>query len=157
MPDYTFGDEDNLEFKLLADGDYTFEVLSVEFGIHSGGKHAGTETMNIRFGFYSPTGEIVAKWKENFLLNKEFGWKVDTFLKSADFRIEGRSPVKGDNIGAHLTEENLIGLRGWCFIHVEEYTPRNGGEKKKTNRVKTWWTNKEKLPRKDTADIPFAD
>jgi len=156
MPEYTFGDEENLEFKLLPEGDYTFEILSIEFGIHNGGKYSGVETMNVRLAFDDAKGARVAKWKENFMFHKDFGWKIDTFLKAANFLIGGRAPAKGDNIGAHLTEENLIGLRGWCFVHVDEYTPRGGGEKRQTNRVKTWWTNRDKLDRKDTADVPFA-
>lgn len=156
MPSYTFGDEENLEFKLLPEADYTFEVLSLEFGIQNSGKYNGVETMNVRFAFYDAAGNLVAKWKENFMFHKDFGWKIDTFLKASNFLIEGRPPQRGDDIGAHLTEENLVGLRGWCHVHIDEYTPKAGGEKKQTNRVKTWWTNKEKLPRKDVADVPFS-
>lgn len=153
MASYRFGDEDNLEFIILEPGEYQFEVLSVETSIvGSGKKTSGSDQIGLRIAI-SRGGNLLSKWTENLILHASTAWKVDTFVKSSNLLIDGKPPVKGQNID--FGADTLTGLRGWCLVHTEEYTPKSGGEKKKTNRVQTWITNKEKLSRIEPEDKPF--
>lgn len=160
MPSYKFGDQDNLEFKLLPEGNYQFEVTKVATGIQNGGKTNGSDIVDIDFKLFDETGELVGTNNERLIMHERTAWRVDTFLKSANFLVDGRPLQKDDAVD--LCEDTLIGLRGWCFVVQEPYTKKNG-EEMTINRVKQWITNKDKLARNmppvqasiQEEDIPF--
>lgn len=146
MPKHVFGDEDNYEYTLLPAGDYMFEVLGVEFGIQSGGKTNGSETMTLDVGVFSdPTFQKrLSKWNELMIFHPSTAWKVDTFVKSANILVDSKPPHKDQELD--FSEHMLVGLRGWCTVGQRKYQRRDGTEAT-ANNVVTWLTNKAKLPK----------
>jgi hypothetical protein len=153
MPRYQFSDEENLQFELLPAGEYRFEVISASQSIvNSGGPANGSERLEIKIRIEDDQGNRRAQWTEQLIFHSSCAWKIDTFVKASNFLVDGASPRKGEDLD--INESNIRGLRGWCYIGVEEYT--KNGVKRQANRVKTWLTDKPKLPKHaiDPTDVP---
>lgn len=146
MPKHVFKDSDNIKFELLPKGDYIVEVVGVEFGIQKPGTEtAGSDIMKIKVKVDGKPNQ----WEERFIFYKSCEWRIDTFVKCMNFLVNGKPPVKGQEID--YTEESLMGLRGWVTIGVREQkkTVNNITETTLYNEVLVWLTDKPKLARAD--------
>jgi len=138
-----FNDQSN-RVPIVDDGDYIFCLVGFEAKLSSGGKTSGSEMFEIELEL-EPSG---AKCYENLIDHDSCAWKLDTFLKSAGIKL-----TKGQSwdFRKSVAEESQclwvdpMGLRGWCRVSVEEYTTQKG-EKRKKNRVVTFYDDKPKLP-----------
>jgi hypothetical protein len=143
----TFQDSDNISNVIVPDGDYVFCCTGFDASISSGGKTAGADKFSLDLALEVP-GQGATVY-ENLIDHPSCAWKFDVFLKSSGVRL-----VKGEQFDFRRSvADNLrvrwinpIGLRGWCHITTEEYTPKAGGEKKKKNKVAIFYTDKQKLP-----------
>jgi len=142
MAKYQFGDSENRKSEIIPEGNYILEVVGVEFGLT---RERGDDKMELELKVDGKDCRIY----ETLTFTPKVEWKIDTFVKSCNLLIDGRSPKKGEAID--FSEELVIGLRGWATVFVDEYTPKNSadGKKKKINKVRTWLTDKEKLPRRE--------
>lgn len=154
MPKNTFDSKaESLEFQLLPDGDYIFEVVSVDVGISTGRKTAGSEVIDLKCQFFNKDGKRLGQWTESLIFHQSCAWKVSVFTKCANMLIDGKTPSDGAEID--YSPETMLGLRGWCSVgHHSSATDAT----KVYNDVKAWLTNKEKLPRAHVAKPadPFA-
>jgi hypothetical protein len=150
MPSVTFTDQENISpSELIAAGDYTFEVIKCDAVIRNGGKTNGCDAFDFQIRIEKHPGCTI--WEDITFGYEKLQWKLDTFLKSANFLFNGKPLVKGQAFD--ITPEDMIGLRGWCTVKVEDYKATTG-EMRKTNRVAVWITNKEKLARNAPAPAP---
>lgn len=152
MPKVTFTNQENIApSELIAAGDYTFEVIKSEAKISAGAKTSGCDMFEFQIRIEKFPGCTI--WEELIFGYEKLQWKLDTFLSSANFLVNGKPPEKGENFD--LEAEDIIGLRGWCTVKVEDYFKEVNGvkEKKQTNRVAFWITNKPKLQR-NMANVP---
>lgn len=140
MPKFTFTDQENKSFEPLPPGDYVARVIECEFGISKGGKTSGADTMELTLEVEAK--DRTAKVYETLIFHQSCAWKVDTFVKSFNLLVSGKAPGKDEQID--FSEQMVVGLRGWVTLKVEDYTGRSG-EKRQTNRVAVFITNKEKL------------
>lgn len=142
-----FKDQDNKDFVLLPPGDYVFRVESMECGISTGSKTAGSPFWEFELAIEDPRGGVVF---ERLTDHSLCSWKIDTFLKSTN-----AAPPKGTAFdfsqeaaeSAGCVWVDPIGLRGHCQLTVEEYKKVFSTEKYKNNKVAVFLTNKPKLPR----------
>lgn len=145
MPSYQFKNQENKVFTVPA-GDYIVEVVKCEFGIIKSGDSAGGDKMELTLNVDGKDATLY----ETLTFSEKAAWKVDTFVKSSNLKINGRPPAINEKI--EFTEEMVVGLRGWATLKLEEY---NG---KTRNKVNAWITNKEKLAKRvmelDPADDP---
>lgn len=83
---------------------------------------------------------------ENLTFGARSAWRVDTFLKSV-----GKQPAKGEEID--IIPEELVGLRLWVKIKIEEY------KGKTQNKVDQYVTDKGLPPAidADKAETPAPD
>lgn len=139
MPKFTFTDQENKSFEPLPPGDYVARVTACEFGIAKGAKTAGSDTMELELEVQGK--DRTGKCYETLIFHPSCAWKIDTFIKSFNLLIEGRAPAKDEEI--EYTEHRVVGLRGWVTLNIEEY--EKNGQKRKTNRIAVFITNKEKL------------
>src|SRR4051812_40199563 len=150
MLEYIFKDQEAPSFELVPDGDYILEVIGYESLISN---YAGTRGSPV-IGVKVKVEGRNASWKEQLTLHPDWDWKVDVFLKCMN-----AAPAKGGKV--NLSEQNLMGLRGWATVSQREYKATNG-QTRKANKVVAWITNKQKLPRRSAepepepfADVPF--
>jgi len=142
MPSYKFGDRENFSQE-IPKGEYIFEVMSVEFGTQAKGKTAGSDTAELKLLFTDPKdGKKVGQFTETLIFAASMAWKLDVFVKASNLLINGKSPAKDTQV--EFTAETLIGLRGYCLVDSE---PSTTNPEKKYSRVKTWITDKQKLPK----------
>lgn len=120
-------------------GDYVARVTAVEFTISQGGKTGGSDQMELTLECEGK--DRTAKVYETLIFHPSCAWKVDTFVKSFNLLIEGRAPAKDEEI--NFNEHMVVGLRGWVTLKIEDY--EKNGQKRTTNRVAVFITNKEKL------------
>lgn len=156
MPKYKFGDEENQQWELLKEGDYRYEVVKVDFGIQTGGKTGGSDNIDVSIMIYgdSEFTQKIGRIIDRLIFHPTCYWVIDTFVKSSNLLVDSKTPTKDTEI--EFSEDQLIGLRGWCHVFVDKFT-RKTGETGEKNKVKTWITNKEKLakaPKIATEDIP---
>lgn len=146
MAKYKFTNEDNKEWVLIPAGEYRYEIVGVDCGIISGGKAAGADYAELKLAIYGDAAfsDRLAILRDALILNAKCAWRADTFVKSSNLLVRGEPPQLGDDIEFDLP--TLEGLRGWCHVGVRKYQRKDGtyGE---ANEVRTWITNKEKLPR----------
>jgi len=140
-----------LVFELLPEGDYCFEIVGFDLGISTGGKTKGDDQMELKVAIFKDATftKKLAQWTENFQFSKSVEWKIELFAKCSGITIGGRIPNDGEEI--EFTEDTVLGLRGHCTVHQNEYTPAGSSEKKKNNRVSVWITNKGTIPRNTPA------
>lgn len=151
MPKKIFdANAENKTFELIANGDYPFEIVGVDFGISNGGKTSGSDTMELKVAFFKDkTFETrVAQWTEYLIFHKTCEWKIDVFTKCANMLVGGKAPDHQTEVD--YSEATLLGLRGWATVrsHVPDSDKNKpAGEQRRFNHVEMWITNKEKLAR----------
>jgi len=156
MPKKAFNPKaaDAPQFTLLPDGDYCYEVTSINVGIRNSGKTNGSEEITMKLAFYEDATftKKMGQFSESLIFHDSIAWKIDAFTKSAGMLVDGQVP--GDGVEVDYSTETMIGLRGWATVSHEQGMT----DKTKTyNRVKAWISNKELLPRNVPAedDCPF--
>lgn len=141
-----FKNQENQAFVLLPPGDYTFEVVEMEAGIQSGtGKTAGSPFWEVKLKI-DKGGTVF----ERLIDHPTCDWKIDTFLKSTN-----SAPPNGEAFEFVETAArdagclwiNPIGLRGWCHLIVDEYTPKGATTPQKKNKVGAFLTDRAKIAR----------
>lgn len=151
----TYKAQENQAFILLPPGDYQFEVVEMESGIQTGtGKTAGSPFWEMKLKI--DNGGVVF---ERLIDHPTCDWKLDTFLTST-----GAAPPKGKafefvETAAHdagCLWIDPIGLRGWCHLIVDEYTPKGATTPQKKNKVGAFLTDRAKLPRAPRAEPASA-
>jgi hypothetical protein len=146
MPKYNFGDKENRVFEVVPKGDHIVEVISGESGIKSKGKCNGSDFLSIKLRVETNPN---CTFEEELIFHPNCEWRIDTFLKSMNFLINGRPIQKGDDVDINVG--NVIGLRGWATLGIRTWDKLDDKGNKmgegKVNEVITWITNKEKLSR----------
>lgn len=135
MPKHTFRNEQNKTFELLPEDDYIAEIIGIEIGLSQGAKTRGAEQIEVKFKSVAHGTEFY----ETLIFHPSCDWKVDTFVNC--FGVASRP---GEEL--ELNEETLIARRGWVHLYVDTFTGRDQKEKK-NNKVRTFYTDKEKLSR----------
>lgn len=154
MPKVTFTDQENkAPSELIAAGDYEVEVIKCESGLRNSGKTNGCEAFDFQVRVAKHPGCTI--WEDITFGYEPLQWKLDVVLKCLNFLFDGRPLEKGQAFD--IAPEDMIGLRGWVTVKVEDYRASTG-EMRKTNRVAVWRTDKPKLPRNTPAATsnPFA-
>lgn len=130
MPSHKFRNEQNRTFEVLPEGDYIAEVIEAEVGISNGSRTRGADTIELKLKEISSG----ATFYETLIFHPSCDWKVDTFVNCM-----GMAAQPGEEID--LSEENIIGRRGWVRLYEDEY------QGKKKNKVRVYYTDKEKVSR----------
>lgn len=159
MPKTTFTDQENIIYELIPDGDYIVEVIKSEAAISNKPKTSGCDVIEVQLRVDThPNCRI---WDDLVFGYEKLQWKIDCFLKSMNFLVDGHTPQKGEDLD--ITIENVIGLRGWVSIGHRDYFPTGADQKdpknkKSVNEVKVYITNKPKLARRkiESSDVPAA-
>lgn len=136
---------------LIEPQDAIFCVLDMECGLSKKKGSEGCASYKIEFEI-EPSGKRVFEDLDD---SKDWGWKIDTFLKSA-----GVAPAKGEDFEFQKDKAETekvkwidpIGLRGWCRVTKESYQKGKlpGAENTRTvNRIGTFYVDKPKLPRRE--------
>jgi len=144
MPIYQ--DRDNQTFVLHPPGEYQFQVVAYETGLSMGAKTRGSPMWELKILIEQKGGHVF----ESLIDHEACSWKIDTFLKSTGVVIAKGSAFEFDraaSISMGCTWVNPVGLRGWCHLIVEEFTPQGATSPKKKNKVGAFLTDKPKLPR----------
>lgn len=126
--DGSFTDEDR-EFTTIPEGDYRFEVKSVERGQFAGSPKMAAcpeAIVAIALNVEGQTRQLTERLK----LNSKLKWIIKNFYRSIKMADENSQEVRMDWMGA-------IGRSGWCHVDVEEY---NG---KEYNHVSAWYAPSE--------------
>ena len=151
-----FNDSEN-RAPFQPEGDYVFCVTEFEIGISNGQKTAGCEKYEVTLEIEGPGNQVF----ENMIDHESCSWKIDTFLKSAGVKLAKGEAFEFRKDTAErkgVRWVNPLGLRGHCRLIVEEY--EKNGQKRKTNRVAVFYTDKPKLAarviEKQEDDVPFA-
>lgn len=142
MPSYKFTNQENKSFDPVPAGDYIVEVVECEFGLT---KDRGDDKMSLILRVDGKDSTLY----ETLTFTEKSAWRIDTFVKSTNLIIDGKSPALNQPI--EFTESMVVGLRGWVTLFVDEYK----GEKK--NKVRVWITNKEKLAKRVVETSEFED
>jgi hypothetical protein len=166
MPKAVFTDQEHKTFELVQKGDYRFEVTGVKLTVGERdwgklqvkGKQVIEAELTILKG---DTNEQVGRVYDDFPFGvKELQYKLDTFAKSTDMRMEnGELPKKGEALD--FSEETLLGLRGWATVGVRDYNKtelidsKPVVKTKQANEVERYITNKPKIAR--NAPTPQAE
>lgn len=126
--DGSFTDEDR-EFTTIPEGDYRFEVKSVERGQFAGSSKMAACPEAIVAISLDVDGQK-RQLTERLKLNSKLKWIIKNFYRSIKMADENSQEVRMDWMG-------VIGRTGWCHVDVEEY---NG---KEYNHVSTWYMPSE--------------
>lgn len=115
------------EFELVPDGDYEFEVLSVERGYFNGSaKMAACPVAKVQVRLLDD--ERGAHLFERFMLSSKVSWKISDFFKC----IGMRRVDAGKDEKLKMDWTGAVGRRGVLTVGTREY---NG---KTYNEVKKW-------------------
>jgi hypothetical protein len=158
-----FQNQDNKTFVVLPPGDYTFEVVGMESGIQTGtGKTAGSPFWELKLSIEKRDGAMVF---ERLIDHPTCNFKIDTFLKCT-----GAAPAHGVAFdfqqdaaeSAGILWIDPVGLRGWCHLIEDEFTPKGATKPIKKNKVGSFLTDRPKLARVQKAEpvatpAPAAD
>src|SRR5688572_27113958 len=126
MPGYTFTNSENFSY-VIPNGEYRWQVVGVEFGIQSGrGVTNGSDNVDLKLAFFKDDKKA-AQWTETLIFHPSLFWKIDTFLKSANYKVgadgkysaDGRVLREGEAV--NFEADDLMGLRGWCSVAEHEY------------------------------------
>jgi hypothetical protein len=149
---YTYTGQENLP-PAIEEGDYVLEVTGMETGVVKG-KMDQKLTLKL---------EVVGhgnKLNDDLIFKENCFWRIDTFVKSI-----GLNPKINEEVS--LTEDNLIGRRGWAHVVQKEWLPpvkpgqppRTEQQKKEEtrilNNVSAWLTNKPTEARNQTRYMDF--
>jgi hypothetical protein len=148
--------ENKTQSELVPDGDYVFCVVDFEQGLSSGDKTNGATMFELTLELENTKAVIY----ENLIDHESTGWKLDTFLKSCGIQLkEGQAYEFRSDLAeqAGVTWVNPIGLRGWCRIETQGYTPKGATAIRKVNKVATYYTDREKLPRRAIGDEAVSE
>jgi len=127
MPKHKFGNAQPIP-DLLEEGDYILRVVDCEETISKGRKTNGADQLELKLKEES-TGKIIY---ETLIFDESLEWKIDCFIQCFGIKAQ-----EGQDL--ELEADDMIGLRGWVALKVEEYND------KKRNRVAVFYTDKEKL------------
>ena len=148
----TFKNREAMEFTCKP-GEYIFRVLSFDKGISKGAKSAGDDQYKLKVLIEQPNVLVQAYLTDSE--NEALAAQCDCFLKCTSGGIEPPIGINepwnfdaDDARGTGARFVDLIGLRGWCYVGWED-RPKDAPAtwEPKYNKVKTWLTNKPKLPR----------
>lgn len=144
-----FKNQENKVNILLPPGDYIYTVVNYESGLQTGtGKTAGSPFWELHLEI-TDTKKQTATVYERLIDHPSCDFKIDTFLKSAGVQLDPGAPFEFDEraaIESGYQHVDVIGLRGWCSLLVDEYDRKGGGTAKR-NKVSAFLTNRPKLPR----------
>ena len=143
MPGYKFTNSENFSYR-VEPGKCRFEVIGVEFGIQSGGKTNGSDNVDLKLAFYRDDKKI-AQWTETLIFHESIYWKIDTFLKAANYLVDGKPPKEGAEL--NFEQSDMLGLCGYCMVEDNKFKNKAGVECV-NSRVGQWLTDAEKLPKK---------
>lgn len=129
--DSTIGKEaDDGGFNVLPDGDYPFEVTSLERGRYEGNPQKGTKacpkatvTLKVDGGAYGD-----AYVKENIFLNRKNAWKIKSL-----FVCIGLVAADAEEFVPNWTA--IIGCSGMCTLKKTQFEGKDG-DMRNTNDVK---------------------
>ena len=150
MPGYKFGNSENFSYQ-VPPGDYRWQVIGVEFGIQRGsGVTNGSDNMDVKLAFYKD-GKKDAQWTETMIFHESIFWRLDTFLKSGNYKVgadgrydpNGRVPKEGEEL--NFEADDIMGLQGWATVEDNKYKGKDGAER--VNSRVARWLDKEKLPK----------
>ena len=144
MPTYTYQGRDAIP-EMIEPGDYIVKVVEAEAGISNGNKTRGSDTLKLKLR-EEESGAVIY---ETLIFHESCDFKIDCFIRSTGIEAkEGKSIT--------LDPPDLIGLRGWVAVKVEEYNDRTN------NRIAVWLTDRDKVAREvlkvaeeDDDDVPF--
>ena len=155
----TFNDSENKPPRtIIPEQDCVFRVVAWETSISKGKKTGGCEALDLELDFFGKDGKpLCAGAFEHLIDHPSCSWKIDCFLKSA-----GQQLRKGENfnwgpapVGGHGRYIDPLGLRGWCKVAVDTYTPSNAamgangqalpGQSRQKNVVVTFYTDRTKI------------
>lgn len=134
-------------------GDYIFCVVGFECKISQGKVTRGCDQFKLELEI-EPKGSICL---EDLFDHANTGWKIDTFLKSANVKLPKDSSFEFREDTAKdkgVPWINPLGLRGWCRLIEDEYMKSGETTKRKTNRVDSFYTDKPKLERRVIVAVP---
>lgn len=146
----TFKNAENLVAVIHPEGDYVFEVIKLEIGQSTGAATNGSDKYELTLRVESTGGRVF----ETLIDHESCAWKIDCFLKSTGVVMatdESFEFCAERAAAAGVAWVDPVGLRGWCKLIVENYTPNNapaGAPKKQKNKVAVFYTDREKLPPK---------
>lgn len=153
-----FKNQENQSFELLPEGDYVFTVIEMESGIQTGnGKTAGSPFWELKLKIEGKNAHV---W-ERLIDHESCSFKIDTFLKSTGAAPQAGVAFEFDAAAAEsagVLHIDPVGLRGWCKLNVDTYTPP-GKPPIKRNKVQVFYTDKPKLDRAakpETVAVPAA-
>lgn len=160
MPKFTFQDSDNKINEVIPNGIYGFKVLRAENCLVEKGQNSGKPMIKMTVRVYSSKGEDLTDIYETLVFQVEnVGWKIDTFLKCANFSNGQIS--KGEDVD--VEPETIVGLKGYCKVGTRTYDKSTGERDQTTgkfltvptkiNQVASWLTDQRKLER-DQSMIP---
>lgn len=141
-----FKDQENKTLKLLPPGDYVFRVKTFDSGLQKAGKTTGSPFWKLHLEIEGHESTVF----ERIIDHPSCDHKIDTFLKCSGVTVPKGTAFEFDPNAAEACGAihiDIIGLRGWCSILVDEYQPEGKTEKRKSNKVACFYTNKPKLPR----------
>ena len=143
----TYKGKENQAFVLLPVGDYQFEVTGMESGLQTGsGKTAGSPYWEMKLSIIGKGATVF----ERLIDHPVCDFKIDTFLRST-----GAAPPLGQAFEFMETAAaesgcawiDPIGLRGWCHLIVDDYTPAGEKVPRKKNKVGAFLTDRPKIAR----------
>ncbi|MEL0098700.1 MAG: hypothetical protein VW907_04015 [Opitutae bacterium] len=143
MPKYTYKGRESLP-DCVDPGDYIVRVIEAEAGISNGAKTRGHDTLKLKL----KEENSGATFFEVLTFHESCDFKIDTFIRSTGIKAEEGKEIE-------LNPPDLVGLRGWVSLRIDEYNGRKG------NKVAIWLTDREKLDRvepefgDDDDDAPF--
>ena len=134
------GEYSGEESVILPAGNYPFEVIKVEQAWYDGSDKL--PACNMAKVFLRIDGGELGKalCVENIYLLERLEWKAAAFLRSIGLKKHGE-PIAWRQL------THCDGETGRCKIYVDEYDGKND-EKKKANRVKSFFDKEEQAPKK---------
>ena len=110
---------DGQEFTELAEGDYTYQVISMERGRHMGSAklppcNKATLTLEIT------TEDGISRPRVDLFLHRNTEWKISSFFRSIGMKKKGEK-VKPD-------WNKVVGSWGRCHVKLRKYTGNDGQE-----------------------------
>ena len=148
----TFNDSKS-RLPFMTDGDYVFTVLELTKKYSQGAKTAGAPVDGLKLQLEDAKGNVSIMF-EDLIDHSSTGWKYDAFLKATHAAPpKGRSfqLVGGEYETTQASDIDIIGLRGWCHVFVDDY------QGKKRNKISMYICDRPGLPRAVIAPPPDAD
>lgn len=153
-----FKNQENKVSVLLPPGDYIYTVVNYESGLQTGnGKTAGSPFWELHLEITDPKKQTASVY-ERLIDHPSCDFKIDTFLKSAGVQLDPGTSFEFDEriaMESGYQHVDVIGLRGWCALVVDEYDKKGGGTAKR-NKVSAFLTNRPKLGRVSPPPPPPA-